>query len=130
MGRAARHVEGHVILYADNVTGSMQRAIGEVGRRRAYQIAMNKKLAIVPSSITKPIRERVIAEEEKGTIEKLFRQEVRSFAQLPEIDITSLTPMDKRKLIVRLRREMKITAQDLNFELAAEIRDKIRQIEA
>src|SRR4030043_1411 len=65
MGRAARHVEGRVIMYADRVTGSMQRALDEVGRRRKYQIKMNKKIGITPKSIHKPIREKGVEKEQE-----------------------------------------------------------------
>jgi len=116
MGRAARHVEGRVIMYADKVTGSMQRALNEVKRRRAYQIRYNKKHNITPISIQKPIRERVVEKIEiEIEIEKTF-------------GVKGLTPMDKKRLIIRLRREMVLAAQDLNFELATEIRDKINTI--
>ena len=128
MGRAARHVEGHVILYADNITGSIKRALEEVDRRRKYQIKMNKKFGIKPKSITKPIRERVVEKEEETRMEKLFKFGEKSFTKLPDIDISGLTPMDRKKLVSSLRREMKLAAQDLNFELAAEIRDKILEI--
>ena len=119
MGRASRHVDGYVILYADNVTGSIKRALKEVGKRRQYQLKMNKKYNIKPKSIEKPIREKLV-EKEMATLS--------GFATLPDIDVESLTPMDKRKLITKLRREMRLAASDLNFELAAEIRDKISEL--
>lgn len=128
MGRAARHVEGRVIMYGDHITGSMQRALDEVKRRRKYQTAMNKKMGITPRSIEKPIRERLIEEEEETKIEKLFGQKESTFMKLPHIDFDGLTPMDKKRLIKNLRKEMMLAAQDLNFELAAEIRDKIKEI--
>ena len=116
MGRAARHVEGKVIMYADKVTGSMRRALSEVARRRAYQIKYNKIHNITPKSIQKPIRERLIEKIEiEEEIEKTF-------------GVEGLTPMDKKQLIARLRKEMILSAQDLNFELAAEIRDRIKEI--
>lgn len=124
MGRAARHVDGKVILYADSVTGSMKRALSEVKRRRKYQLDINKKLGIKPRSIEKPIRERLVELEEAGQFEVLMDKEFRG-NMLPEIDTSSLTPMDKRKLATKLRREMRSAAQNLNFELAAEIRDVI-----
>lgn len=127
MGRAARHVEGRVILYADKVTGSIERAIAEVERRRKYQIKMNKKYGIKPRSIDKPIRGRLVEEDKETEIERLLRLEQKGI-NLPEIDIDSLTPMDKRKLSTRLRRSMKMAAQDLNFELAALVRDRIREL--
>ena len=129
MGRAARHVEGRVIMYADRITGSMQRALSEVERRRNYQLKMNKKYGIKPKSIQKPIREKLIEKEEETELEKLFRFGESSYTKLPDIDTDGLTPMDKRKLVIRLRTEMRLAAQDLNFELAAEIRDKINQLE-
>ncbi|MFZ5932996.1 MAG: helicase-related protein, partial [Patescibacteria group bacterium] len=128
MGRAARHVEGRVILYADTVTGSIKRALAEVKRRRDYQIKMNKKYGIKPRSIEKPIRQKLITKEEEPIIDSLFGRKAEAYSQLPEIDIDSLTPLDKKKLATKLRREMLLAANDLNFELAAEIRDKIKEI--
>lgn len=121
MGRAARHVEGKVILYADRVTGSMDRALKEIDRRRKYQEEWNKEHNITPSSIQKPIRERVV-EESLEASEELDPVYAAS-------NISALTPMDRRKLIIKLKREMKIAATDMNFELAAKIRDKIRELE-
>jgi len=129
MGRAARHIEGKVILYAEKVTGSMQRAIAEVERRRDYQIKMNKEYGIKPTSITKPIRKRLVEEEEESTLDKLFEKTEKTYSRLPDIDLDSLTPMDRKRLVIKLRREMSLAAQDLNFELAAEIRDKIKELE-
>ena len=129
MGRAARHVEGRVIMYADRITGSMQRALSEVKRRREYQIKMNKKYGITPKSIQKPIREKVAGREVKETeLERAFGKHESTFMKLPNLDIEGLTPMDKKRLITRLKREMALAAQDLNFELAIEIRDKIKRI--
>ena len=130
MGRAARHVEGRVIMYADTITGSMKRALSEVKRRRKYQTKMNKKYGITPKSIQKPIREKLIEKEEEPSVEKLFGKKESTFMKLPHIDLDGLTPMDKRRLVLSLRREMLLAAQDLNFELAAEIRDKIREIQS
>lgn len=129
MGRAARHVEGEVIMYADTITGSMQRALSEVKRRREYQIDMNKKLGITPSSIEKPIREKLIEREAMESLkdDPFFKDS--SFLRLPEIDVNSLTPMDIKKLVISLKKEMRLAANDLNFELAASIRDKIKEIE-
>jgi excinuclease ABC subunit B len=129
MGRAARNVEGEVILYADIITGSIERASTEIKRRRAYQIKMNKKYDITPRSIKKPIRERLIDEQELTELESFFKRKNTLYSALPQIDVDGLTPMDRRKLISRLKREMKLAARDLNFELAAEIRDKIREVD-
>ena len=127
MGRAARHVEGRVILYADKTTSSMQRALDEVERRRLYQIEFNKKHGIIPRSIDKPIREKVIEKEE--TEEMLTNTAFMNYKRLGDLEVDDLTPMDKKKLKRNLRKEMLLAANDLNFELAAEIRDKIREIE-
>jgi len=127
MGRAARHLQGRVILYADVMTGSIKKALEEVKRRREYQIEMNIKYHIKPKSIQKPFREKLI-EREEDEVESLgYKYE--KFARLPDIDVDSLTPMDKIRLVKNLKKEMLLAAQDLNFELATEIRDKIREIQ-
>jgi len=129
MGRASRHVEGRVILYADRITGSIKRALKEVTRRRKYQLKMNKKYNIKPKSIKKPFRERLIDLDERSELEKLVSDKISS-KSLPDIDAESLTPMDKIKLIRKLRLEMKIAASDLNFELAIEIRNIIIELDS
>ena len=118
MGRAARHVKGRVIMYADRITGSMERALSEVKRRRKYQLAMNKKYKITPKSITKPVRKRLI---DKPTEDPVIKM-------MTELNIESLTPMDKKILIKNLQKEMVIAASELNFELAIEIREKIAKL--
>ncbi|MBI1863710.1 excinuclease ABC subunit UvrB [Candidatus Woesebacteria bacterium] len=128
MGRAARHIEGKVILYADQVTGSMDRALKEVKRRREYQVSWNKKYRITPKSIQKPVRQKLI------DFEAIYEEKAKSksrvtFSSLNDIDIDSFTPMQKKKLVINLKREMRLAANDLDFELAAGIRDKIREIE-
>lgn len=128
MGRAARHVNGRVILYADNITFSIKKAITEVERRRNYQIKMNKKYGIKPTSIKKPIREKLIEEEKKSTFDELFQKTEKTYLKLFGINSNSLTPIDKKKLILKLRQEMRLAAQDLNFELAAKLRDKIKEL--
>ncbi len=129
MGRAARHVKGHVIMYADRVTGSMQRALDEVGRRRQHQLAYNKEHSITPSPITKPIREKLVEREVMQEPEWFMSEKAPSFSTLSERDISGMTPMDKKKLVRSLRSEMRIAANDLQFELAAQIRDTIRSLE-
>lgn len=128
MGRAARHIEGRVIMYADRITGSMQRALDEVRRRREYQVAYNNKHNITPESINKPRRERVIEfdSSEKGSW--VFGAKEAVFASLPHLEVDAMTPMEKKRLIKNLQTEMRLAAQDLDFELAAEIRDKIKEI--
>jgi len=121
MGRAARHVKGRVIMYADKITGSMERALSEVKRRREYQIAENEKYGIIPKSISKPLRERIIEKDEENRTDFTLETGI--------VDNESLTPMDKKRLIKNLQKEMVLAAHELNFELAAEIRDRIRKIE-
>lgn len=129
MGRAARHVKGRVIMYADRITGSMERSLSEVKRRREYQIEMNKKYGIIPKSIEKPLREKIIEKDDDTQTEKALGFGATTFAHLPDIDVEGLTPMDKKKLIKNLQKEMVLAAHELNFELAAEIRDRIKKIE-
>ena len=106
MGRAARHIDGHCILYADKITGSMKRAIREIKRRRKIQMEYNKKHNIVPKAIVKPIREWPF-----GSKEKIISSE---FALIKDIKL--------------LEKEMKAAAANLDFERAAEIRDLIKKI--
>ena len=116
MGRAARHVSGEVILYADVVTGSIKSALGEVRRRRKVQEAYNVHHRITPQSISKPIRDRLVEKE----IEK---------PELTAKDLDSMTPQDKKKYIGKLAKAMRDASRDLNFELAAELRDLIASLE-
>ena len=129
MGRAARHVKGRVVMYADRITGSMERALSEVKRRREYQIEMNKKYGITPKSITKPLREKLIERDKDSKTEEALGFGATTFAHLPDIDTNSLTPMDRKRLIKNLQKEMVLAAHDLNFELAAEIRDRVKKLE-
>ena len=121
MGRAARHVQGEVVMYADNITGSMKRAILEVERRRNIQVEYNKKYGISPKQIVKPLREKLIDEviEEQISGKKEVWQ---------EIDYKQLPPLELKKEIKKLEEMMKYEAEVLNFEKAASLRDKIREI--
>lgn len=130
MGRAARHVEGRVIMYADKITGSMQRALDEVKRRRLYQLEYNKKNNITPKTVEKPIREKLIDRSEAERAPWVFGSKEPIYDSLPHLEVDAMTPMEKKRLIKNLQTEMRLAAQDLNFELAAEIRDKIREIGA
>lgn len=130
MGRAARHIEGKVIMYADEVTGSMKRAIDEVGRRRRIQLEFNKKHNITPTSIKKPIRDKLInrvKDDPRPTFYGLERQVVEN---LSEIDFSDMTPQDRKKMQTKLKSAMNAAARDLNFELAAQLRDRVREIAA
>ena len=108
MGRAARHLEGHVILYADKITKSMAAAIKEVKRRRKIQLEYNKKHKITPQPIIKPIREWPFARREKESAVEFW--------------------MIRDKEL--LEKEMKEAAKNLDFERAAEIRDLIKDLKS
>ena len=112
IGRAARNSNGHVIMYADTVTNSMERAISETYRRREIQIAYNEKHGIKPQTITKDVREILeISSRDKTGKKKMSRNE-------------------KDKLIIRLTEEMKAAAKILEFEHAAYLRDKIEKLKS
>jgi excinuclease ABC subunit B len=123
MGRAARHVLGEVVMYADTVTGSMQRAIDEVARRREVQMEYNREHGITPQQIVKPFRKKLIDEELEEKISKK-KSAVDDF----EIDYYQLPPKELKKEIKNLQKLMRFEAEMLNFEKAAEIRDKIVEI--
>ena len=126
MGRAARNITGQVIIYADIMTKSIISAVGEISRRRKYQVNYNTKHSITPKTIYKPIREKIIDQEEKS----LFYDRDFDSKYLDEMDIESLTPFDKKKLVKRMEREMKNQAENLNFELAIKIREKVKELES
>jgi len=120
MGRAARHIHGEVILYADVVTDSMKAAIAEVERRREIQLIFNQKHGITPQSIQKPIRQRLV-EKEKEEEEK----SIKEMLSLTDAEFDTMTPKDKAELKKKLEKSMRQAARDLNFELAARLRDFI-----
>lgn len=124
MGRAARNITGQVIIYADVMTRSINLAVGEINRRRKYQVEYNTKHKITPKTIYKPIREKIIEQEEKS----LFYDRDFDSRYIDEMNVESLTPFDKKKLIKKMEREMKNQAENLNFELAIKIRDKVKEI--
>jgi excinuclease ABC subunit B len=124
MGRAARNITSQVILYADTITKSIEQAVEEIKRRRKYQFEYNKKHKIIPKTIYKPIREKIIEQDEKS----LFSDRDFNAEYLEEIIPESLTPYDKKKIVKKMEKEMKIQAEDLNFELAIRIREKIKQL--
>jgi excinuclease ABC subunit B len=132
MGRAARHLRGRVIMYADRVTGSMQRAINEVKRRREIQMKYNTTHGITPQTINKPIREKLVEKDETELDPVLATRQkhTRTLADDLSPDTEALTPQDIRKLVKRLEKEMRFEAENLNFELAAKIRDRIRELKS
>ena len=139
MGRAARHVEGHVILYADVMTKSMTAAIAETKRRRDKQLEYNAEHGIMPLTIQKPIRERMIEKKDDDTMESgrrlgkkrkdksTFSIGTRSWKDISEIDPIDLTPDDTKRVIQELKKRMRRAADELNFEEAAEIRDVVKK---
>lgn len=114
IGRAARNSEGHVIMYADNITDSMQVAMDETSRRRAVQQKYNEENGITPTTIKKAIRELI-------SITKKVAEEEAKFEKDPE----SMDRKELEKCIADLKKQMNRAAADLNFEVAAELRDKI-----
>jgi len=134
MGRAARHQDGQVIMYADKITDSMKLAIEEVERRRKYQLEYNHKYGITPISINKPLREKVVDHKDEPVIALDPKQILknRSILDASDVDmskVNQLTPEDKTKLVRLMNRQMNAAAKALEFELAAKIRDKIKDIE-
>ncbi|MFZ6036537.1 MAG: excinuclease ABC subunit UvrB [Patescibacteria group bacterium] len=117
MGRAARHVEGHIIMYADAVTQSMRRAIDETVRRRTIQESYNTKHGITPQSITKAIKETRLA----GAKTKAAADTAHSADQIP--------PEEIPHLLADMQSKMELAAQNLEFEEAARLRDWITEIE-
>jgi excinuclease ABC subunit B len=132
MGRAARHVDGSVIMYADHITNSMEKAISEVNRRRKIQTKYNRDHHLTPLSITKPIRERIVEKTVDEPV-KLDPKQILSGHALdasavdPDL-VSQLTPHDTSKLIGLITRQMNAAARQLDFELAAKLRDKIIEI--
>ncbi len=125
IGRAARNAHGRAILYADTVTGSMQRAIDETERRRAKQIAWNETHGITPTTITKAVAD--IMEGAYGPA----APSAQKFAKVAEETLTyaTLTPDELQRKIRQLEQQMFEHAQNLEFEEAARLRDQIRQLE-
>jgi excinuclease ABC subunit B len=117
IGRAARNVEGRVTLYADRVTGSMERAIGETNRRRQIQLDYNKKHGITPTSIKKEI---------KDIMEHLSREHKKTVDSLLAIDMKT---KDMAKLIRTKEKQMNAAVKILDFETAAILRDEIKELE-
>ncbi len=126
MGRAARNIDSQVILYADTQTRSMDFAMKEVARRREVQLAYNKKHNITPQQIEKTIRARLVEEDEEET-RGTYAQPLSLLEHFEEKEV--LLPDEKEALIKRLRKIMTQAARDLDFEKAAQIRDRIRTIQ-
>lgn len=117
IGRAARNSEGHVIMYADNMTDSMRMAIEETNRRRELQSAYNEEHGITPQTIRKAVRDLI-------SISKELAQEELRFEKDPE----SMDPKELEKLIGRIQKKMKKAAAELDFEAAAALRDQMIEL--
>jgi excinuclease ABC subunit B len=120
MGRAARHLEGRAILYADRMTDSMRRAIDETDRRRAVQLAYNEEHGIIPQSIINKMDMGLaqILRAEYGDIE------VEAAADIPEFN----TQADLDTYIAKLEADMRESAKRFEFEKAAKLRDTIKDL--
>ena len=117
IGRAARNAEGHVIMYADTITDSMRAALDETQRRREVQMAYNEEHGITPKTIQKAVRDLI------AVSKKVAASEVQM-----EKDPESMSEKELEKLIKELEKQMKKAAADLNFEAAAELRDKLIEL--
>ncbi|MFQ6131620.1 MAG: excinuclease ABC subunit UvrB [Armatimonadota bacterium] len=120
MGRAARHVEGQVIMYADEITESMQRAIDETTRRRQLQREFNQRHGITPSTIQKAVRD---------TIRSLDQVQARAREEIMLAEEGELPAEDLVEVITALEEEMRQAAANLEFEKAAELRDEIQELQ-
>ena len=120
IGRAARHVHGKVIMYADRVTDSMHRAIEETNRRREKQVAYNQQHGIEPVSIIKQVRDLTDRVKVQAVAESKVDYRVDGAAALPRAEI--------RQIIAEMEKQMKVAAQDLEFEKAAVLRDQIFEL--
>ena len=117
IGRAARNVEGHVIMYADTITESMQKAMDETSRRREIQMKYNEEHGITPKTIQKSVRDLI------SISKKVAASEMKM-----EKDPESMSAKELEKLIADVTKQMKKAAAELNFEAAAELRDKLIEL--
>ncbi len=117
IGRAARNSEGHVIMYADTVTDSMKRAIDETNRRRKIQQAYNEEHGITPQTIRKAVRDLI-------AVSKAIAETEDQLIKDPE----SMSRKELTKLVGKVEKQMRAAAADLNFEQAAELRDKLIEL--
>ena len=117
VGRAARNAEGHVIMYADTITDSMQRAISETERRRKIQQKYNEEHGITPTTIKKAVRDLI-------AISKAAEQDSKA----DEKDLESMDEAELNKLMKELQKKMHKAAAELNFEEAAVLRDRMLEV--
>ncbi len=124
MGRAARNVNGHAILYADKITGSMQRAMAEVERRRAKQIAHNKAHGITPKTIIKKVRDIMEGARAGGSRAERLHNVAEQGGKYAH-----LTPQEAMQKLKEFEKQMLKHARELEFEEAAAIRDQISELQ-
>ena len=117
IGRAARNSEGHVIMYADTMTDSMQMAIDETMRRREIQMTYNQEHGITPQTIKKAVRDLISISQKVDTGEMLM-----------EKDVESMSREELEKTVEKVTKQMKKAAAELNFEAAAELRDQLIEL--
>ena len=117
VGRAARNADGHVVMYADTVTQSMQAAIDETNRRRAAQQAYNEKHGITPTTIRKKVRDLIA-----------ISKDIAKTEERAEKDPESMSREELQKLIREIEKQMRKAAADLNFEAAAQLRDQMIEL--
>lgn len=121
IGRAARNEKGHVIMYADTITDSMQAAMDETARRRAIQIQYNAEHGIVPKTVKKAIRD---------VITMTTKPKESTKALNDKLDFDELSKPEQREMIARLEEQMKTAAKNLDFEDAAALRDTVMELKA
>jgi excinuclease ABC subunit B len=122
-GRAARNLRGTVIMYADRVTGSMERAIAEMDRRRQKQVEFNAEHGIEPRSISKEVRDVM-----EGARSKLVKRGRGRRAAEQRPDYSALSPEEALQRLRKLEKQMHQHARDLEFEEAAQLRDEIHEL--
>ncbi len=122
IGRAARHLHGSAIMYADRITGSMQRAIDETNRRRSKQVAYNEAHGITPRGVTKRVMDLIdgVYQPETGRVALKAAQTLKSYRSMNEKELA--------KELKRVEREMLDAARNLEFERAAQLRDQLKQL--
>ncbi|KIZ33664.1 excinuclease ABC subunit B [Stutzerimonas stutzeri] len=128
IGRAARNLNGRAILYADNITGSMQRAMDETERRRNKQIAFNEANGIVPKGVKKDVQDILEGATVPGSRSKKRRGEAKAAEESARYENELRSPSEITKRIRQLEEKMLSLARDLEFEAAAEARDEIHKL--
>ena len=119
IGRAARHIKGTALLYADRMTDSMKQAIGETNRRRAVQEQYNETHNITPQSISKPI---------DMSLARIVEADYLQVPDEPAADVIPTSPQEMRELLDKWDMQMREAAKAFEFEKAAQIRDRIKAL--